>query len=37
VGGLGVFLIRKLVNEVRYHREEGRNVLTFVLTGTRGK
>ena len=29
-GGLGVFLIRKMMDEIRYHRSENRNVLTFV-------
>ncbi|MFA5362647.1 MAG: ATP-binding protein [Candidatus Omnitrophota bacterium] len=30
IGGLGVFLARKLMDEVTYRREEGRNILTFV-------
>jgi serine/threonine-protein kinase RsbW len=30
IGGLGVFLVRKLMDEVTYRREEGRNILTFV-------
>ena len=30
IGGLGVFLVRKLMDEVAYRREEGRNILTFV-------
>lgn len=29
-GGLGVFLIRKMMDEIRYHRSGNRNVLTFV-------
>lgn len=29
-GGLGVFLIRKMMDEIRYHRSGDRNVLTFV-------
>jgi serine/threonine-protein kinase RsbW len=29
-GGLGVFLIRKMMDEIRYHRSGERNVLTFV-------
>lgn len=29
VGGLGIFLIRKLMNHVEYHREEGKNILTM--------
>jgi serine/threonine-protein kinase RsbW len=30
-GGLGFFLIRKMVNEVRYRREKNRNILTFLI------
>lgn len=29
-GGLGVFLIRRMVDGIRYHRSGDRNVLTFV-------
>ena len=31
VGGLGFFLVRKMVNEVRYRREKNRNILTFLI------
>ena len=30
-GGLGFFLVRKMVNEVRYRRERDRNILTFLI------
>lgn len=30
VGGLGIFLVRQVVDEVRYRRRDGRNVLTLV-------
>lgn len=30
IGGLGVFLVRKLMDELSYRREEGRNHLTLV-------
>ena len=29
IGGLGIFLIRKIMNEVKYERIEGKNVLTL--------
>ena len=30
IGGLGVFLLRKIMDEVRYKREDGRNILTVI-------
>ncbi len=30
IGGLGIFLVRKLMDEVSYRREEERNILTFI-------
>jgi sigma-B regulation protein RsbU (phosphoserine phosphatase) len=30
IGGLGIFLIKKSVDEVRYRREDGKNVLTLT-------
>lgn len=31
VGGLGVFLMRRLMDEVEYRREDGRNILRLVV------
>jgi len=31
IGGLGVFFIRKLTNDVSYRRDGGRNILRMVL------
>ena len=31
IGGLGVFFIKKMVNEVRYRRKENNNILTLVF------
>lgn len=30
IGGLGIFLIRQIMNEVKFERVEGKNVLTFL-------
>jgi serine/threonine-protein kinase RsbW len=31
VGGLGISIIRKMVSQISYRREEGSNILTFVV------
>jgi len=31
VGGLGIFFVRRLVQEIRYRREGGKNVLTLTV------
>jgi serine/threonine-protein kinase RsbW len=31
VGGLGIVFVRRLVQEIRYRREEGRNILTLTV------
>ena len=31
IGGLGIFLIRKMVDNVRFRRENNENILTFIL------
>jgi serine/threonine-protein kinase RsbW len=33
IGGLGVFLVRTLVESLAYRREDGRNVLSFEFPG----
>lgn len=30
IGGLGIFMIRKNMNEVKYRRDRGRNILTLT-------
>ena len=32
IGGLGIFLIKKLMDNVQYRREENRNILTLVVS-----
>jgi len=31
IGGLGIFLIRKLMDEVHYHRKNGKNILKLIV------
>jgi serine/threonine-protein kinase RsbW len=31
IGGLGVFLIRKLMDQVHYHRKKGKNILNLIV------
>jgi serine/threonine-protein kinase RsbW len=33
VGGLGWFLVRRMVDELQYHRQDGRNVVRLILRG----
>ncbi len=33
IGGLGVFLVRTLVDSIAYRREDGRNILSFEFPG----
>jgi serine/threonine-protein kinase RsbW len=37
VGGLGVYLVRKLTDELDYRSEGGRNILRMVMRITRGR
>jgi sigma-B regulation protein RsbU (phosphoserine phosphatase) len=30
LGGLGIHLVRQIMDEIHYRREEGRNVLTLL-------
>ncbi|MEN6347991.1 MAG: ATP-binding protein [Syntrophomonas sp.] len=34
VGGLGIFFVKKLMDYVRYRREDDRNILTLVVNDT---
>ena len=36
VGGLGIFLVKKMMDEVRYERRGGENVLTLIVTPKSG-
>ena len=31
IGGLGIFLIREMVDEVQYRRDKGNNILTLIV------
>jgi serine/threonine-protein kinase RsbW len=31
IGGLGIFLVKKMVDEVKYRREIDRNILTLTI------
>jgi serine/threonine-protein kinase RsbW len=35
IGGLGIFLMRKLMDDIQYKRAENRNVLTLVVSKSR--
>ena len=37
VGGLGIFFVRRLVQEIRYRREGGRNILTLTVDPRRSR
>jgi serine/threonine-protein kinase RsbW len=36
VGGLGIFLVRRIIDEVHYKRDGGKNTLTLVLYAPKG-
>lgn len=33
LGGLGIFLVKEIANDVSYHRKDGKNILTFTKYG----
>lgn len=37
IGGLGVYFIRRLTDDVSYRREDGHNILSMVLHSRRGE
>ena len=37
VGGLGIFLIRKLMDDVQYQHEGPKNVLSLIVNKSKGK
>jgi anti-sigma regulatory factor (Ser/Thr protein kinase) len=37
IGGLGIFLIKKMVDEVKYGREAGRNILSLAIKKIKDK
>jgi len=36
IGGLGVFLIKRMMDEVRYHRENDQNILDLIIKMAKG-
>lgn len=34
IGGLGIYFAKKLMDEIRYRREDGRNIITLALSNT---
>jgi serine/threonine-protein kinase RsbW len=34
IGGLGIYFVKRLMDEVRYRREDDRNILTLVIYNT---
>jgi anti-sigma regulatory factor (Ser/Thr protein kinase) len=37
IGGLGIFLIRKLMDDVQYQHEGTKNVLSLIVNKNKGK
>jgi len=35
IGGLGIFFVKRLMDDIRYRREKGRNKLTLVIYNTK--